>query len=356
VCGAIRIPHAGTAWRQVSPKPAAPFLFHRFCFVTLWDLFVGQHVPMTKFARLFPAALEGLFENPRVTDLLLDGFENTFIDCGNGLERAANPFVSDSELAAFLSDLAFEVGSRIDIAKPMADFMVGSLRFHAVLGHGISPNPQLSIRRHVEQKVRLDHLEEVNMFDFSTKTLLLELLDSRANILISGPTSTGKTTLLSALIAELNERVICIEQIPELILSSPAVSLLERPSNQEGAGEISIQQLVVETLRMRPDRIVVGEVRGKEMGVLLQAMNNGHSGTLATLHARSLGEVAGRLVMLGHLSGLSKELVNQMVLGSVDFVIQLGRENGVRRISAIGKPTIINGILEVRSMPGIRAA
>jgi len=194
------------------------------------------------------------------------------------------------------------------------------------------------------------------MFDFPTKTLLLELLDSRANILISGPTSTGKTTLLSALIAELNERVICIEQIPELILSSPAVSLLERPSNQEGAGEISIQQLVVETLRMRPDRIVVGEVRGKEMGVLLQAMNNGHSGTLATLHARSLGEVAGRLVMLGHLSGLSKELVNQMVLGSVDFVIQLGRENGVRRISAIGKPTIINGVLEVRSMPGIRAA
>ncbi|MCF8528874.1 MAG: Flp pilus assembly complex ATPase component TadA [Aquiluna sp.] len=311
---------------------------------------------MTKFARLFPAALEGQFENPLVTDLLLDGFENTFIDCGNGLERAPNPFVSHGELAAFISDLAFEAGSRIDIAKPMADFMVGSLRFHAVLGHGVSPNPQLSVRRHVEQTVRLDHLLEVNMFDSSTKALLLELLESRANILISGPTSTGKTTLLSALIAELNERVICIEQTPELILRSPAVSLIERPPNQEGAGEISIQQLIVETLRMRPDRIVVGEVRGKEMAVLLQAMNNGHSGTLATLHARSLTEVAGRLVMLGHLSGLSKELVNQLVLGSVDYVIQLGREHGVRRISAIGKPNINNGILEVLSVAGIRAA
>jgi pilus assembly protein CpaF len=225
-----------------------------------------------------------------------------------------------------------------------------------VLGHGVSPNPQLSIRRHVEQVVRLEHLLEVKMFDLSTKALLLELLESRANILISGPTSTGKTTLLSALIAELNERVICIEQTPELNLRSPAVSLLERPANQEGSGEISIQQLVVETLRMRPDRIVVGEVRGKEMGVLLQAMNNGHSGTLATLHARSLSEVAGRLLMLGHLSGLSQELINQMVLGSVDFVIQLGRENGTRRICAIGKPTLRKGTLEVLPLDEVRAA
>lgn len=311
---------------------------------------------MTNSAQVFPAKFAALVENPTLTDLLLDGFENTFVDSGQGLERAPNPFDSDSELATFIADLAFEAGSRIDIAKPMADFMVGSLRFHAVLGYGVSPNPQLSIRKHVEQRVRLDHLLEVKMFDSSTKSLLLELLESKANILISGPTSSGKTTLLSALIAELNERVICIEQTPELNLSSPAVSLLERPANQEGSGEISIQQLVVETLRMRPDRIVVGEVRGQEMGVLLQAMNNGHSGTLATLHARSLGEVAGRLLMLGHLSGLSQELTTQMVLGSVDFVIQLGRENGTRRISEIGKPHLIQGRIEVRPIAETRAA
>ena len=294
-----------------------------------------------------PQALQGLLELPGVTDVLIDGSASCHIDAGQGLVLAPNPFESDLEIFKAISDLAYENGARIDISKPMADFMIGPLRFHAVLPFGVSKTPLLSIRRHPQSKVKLEHLAEVGLFDDSLESELKDLLRSRANILISGPTSSGKTTLLSALISELHERVICIEQIPELRLAAPAISLLERPSNQEGVGHISLDSLVVEALRMRPDRIVVGEVRGTELSVMLQAMNNGHSGTMATLHARSLEEVPNRLLMLGLLSGLTPDLTESLVVGSIDAVIQLGRIEGVRKITGIGKPIIRDSALSM---------
>jgi pilus assembly protein CpaF len=215
--------------------------------------------------------------------------------------------------------------------------MISGYRFHAVLGHGVSAMPLLSIRRHPNAQIKLEHLAEVGMLSQSQLEFLQGALRDRQNIVVAGATSSGKTTLLSALIAELDERVLCIEQIPELVVREPAISMHERPANQEGLGAISMQQLVIEALRMRPDRIVVGEVRGSEFGVLLQAMNNGHRGTMATLHCKSLADLPNRLLLLGLLSGFDRNLTELMVQQSFDLVLQLDRIAGVRTLTQIGR-------------------
>ncbi len=294
-----------------------------------------------------PKLLAELMAQPGLTDLALNGHSHTYIDVGEGLQRTTNPFDSEDELFGFLIELGFQSGSRIDMAKPIADFMVEGCRFHAVLGQGVSPKPLVSIRRHPNQIIRLDHLVEVGMLSSSQLEFLGDALNQRQNIVVAGATSCGKTTLLGALIAELDERVICIEQIPELLVSEPAISLHERSANQEGAGAVSMQQLVIEALRMRPDRIVVGEVRGSEFGVLLQAMNNGHTGTMATLHSKNLADLPNRLILLGLLSGFDRELTVSMVGQSFDLVLQLQRVDGIRKLTHIGKLTSELAVIEV---------
>ncbi len=294
-----------------------------------------------------PDALAKLLAKPGLTDLILNGHLHTYIDVGEGLVRTVNPFQNQQELTELLIELGFETGSRIDMAKPISDFMIGNFRFHAVLGHGVSEKPLVSIRRHPNIQVRLEHLVEVGMLTKRQLDILQTALKSRQNIVVAGATSSGKTTLLGALIAELNERVVCIEQIPELVIKEPAVSMHERPANQEGLGSIAMQQLVIEALRMRPDRIVVGEVRGSEFGVLLQAMNNGHRGTMATLHCKSLTDLPDRLLMLGMLSGFDRALTEQMVSQSFDLVLQLEKLQGVRTLTNIGRFTQRLEVVEV---------
>jgi pilus assembly protein CpaF len=294
-----------------------------------------------------PKPLAELIARPGLTDLTLNGHAHSYIDVGEGLHRTSNPFASERELFEFLVELGFQTGSRIDMSKPISDFMVQGFRFHAVLGQGVSPKPLVSIRRHPQEVIRLAHLVEVGMLSQRQHEFLETALLQRQNIVVAGATSCGKTTLLGALIAELDERVICIEQIPELIVEDPAVSLHERAANQEGAGAVSMQQLVIEALRMRPDRIVVGEVRGSEFGVLLQAMNNGHTGTMATLHSKSLEDLPNRLILLGLLSGFDRELTVQMVSQSFDLVLQLQRVEGLRKLTQIGRLTTELSVIEV---------
>ncbi len=284
-----------------------------------------------------PDRLTKLLAREGLTDLILNGHLHTYIDVGQGLNRTSNPFESQSELSQALIELGFQTGARVDIAKPISDFVVSGLRFHVVLGHGVSPVPLVSIRKHPAVQVRLEHLLELGMLTNGQLEFLKLALANRENIVIAGATSSGKTTLLGALIAELQERIICIEQIPELVIREPAVSLQERPANQEGLGAISLQQLVIEALRMRPDRIVVGEVRGSEFGVLLQAMNNGHRGTMTTLHCKSIADLANRLTLLGLLSGFDKDLTKQMVSQSFDLVLQLERVEGIRKLTQVGR-------------------
>lgn len=337
-------PQCAVARRQVSPKPAGPFFFHRNLYQATSDCSLIQHLGMTI---QLPKPLSELLARPGLSDLVINGHSHTYIDVGDGLQRTVNPFASQQELFEFLIELGFQTGSRIDIAKPISDFMVDGFRFHAVLGQGVSPTPLVSVRRHPNAVIRLEHLVEVGMLSRSQREFLLAALTERQNIVVAGATSSGKTTLLSALIAELDERVICIEQIPELVLTEPCISLHERVANQEGVGAVLMQQLVIEALRMRPDRIVVGEVRGSEFGVLLQAMNNGHTGTMATLHSKSLVDLPGRLILLGLLSGFDRELCAQMVSQSFDLVLQLQRVEGLRMLTQIGRLTSDFEVVEV---------
>lgn len=296
---------------------------------------------------LVPAALMRLLEIPGVSDILVDGAKNCLIDVGRGLEQAPNPFESERELQNAMRQMAFEAGTRLDLAKPAADFMIGRIRFHAVLPFGICATSLISIRVHPESQLSLEALENSGFIEPVQRDVLKQALKSRANLIICGPTSSGKTTLLSALIAELTERVICIEQTPELQIKWPAIRLHEREANQEGLGQISMQDLLTHSLRMRPDRIVVGEVRGAELAQMLQAMNNGHAGTMATLHARSISEVPNRLVSLGMMAGLSSKLTGILAGTSIDLVVQVGITNQIRKVVAIGKVRLVARKLQI---------
>lgn len=293
--------------------------------------------------------LRQLLATAGVTDIVISGSEFAQADFGSGLIEIESPFSSDRTMAAAMITLALEAGSRLDIAKPIADFSYQGVRYNAVLPQGVSEKPLLSIRVHPRRRVRLAHLVEAQMLSESQAGFLKNQLFLKKNILVSGATSSGKTTLLGALLAEISERVVVLEQTPELFVEQPAIAMTERIANQEGAGAVELDALVVNALRMRPDRIVVGEVRSKEFKVLLQAMNNGHRGTMATLHASSLTQIPERLEMLGVLSGLTSEITSRMVASSVDLFLQLENLQG-RRLSAIGEPVMESGRLVVREL------
>jgi pilus assembly protein CpaF len=280
-----------------------------------------------------PAQLEALFTKG-VTELMLVGSENCFVDRGGFLERVQSPFDSDAALSSLLIELALESGSRLDLAKPMADFSISNFRFSAQLQSAVSAHPMVTIRRHPQTQITLEHLLASGFLTQSQAQFLSEAVKAEKTILISGATSSGKTTLLGALVHHSAKRCAVIEQTPEIKVSAPSFSLLERPNNQEGLGLISQSELLSAALRMRPDRLVLGEVRGAEFVALLQAVNNGHP-ALATLHARSLTEVPNRLLLLGQLANIERELVAQLAMG-IDFLVQL--ENlQTRRIAEIGR-------------------
>ncbi len=294
--------------------------------------------------------IKRLLSLPGLNDLVINGTECAQADFGLGLKDIENPFLSSQALSLALSHLALSAGTRLDIAKPIADFSLFGARFHAVLAQGISSIPLASIRKHQQSEITLQHLVEAQMLTANQSAWASEQVALKKSLLISGATSSGKTTLLRALLQGSMERVIAIEQTPELMLAPPAVCLTERLANQEGVGAITLDELVVHALRMRPDRIVVGEIRSKEFQVLLQAINNGHPGTMATLHASSLSQVAERALILGMLSGMSAALTQRLFASSIDFVLQLSRQQGVRALEAVGRPRISAGHLVIEDV------
>lgn len=297
-----------------------------------------------------PAEIAKLLALPGVTDLLMNGHEHTFIDAGRGLERCPNPFDSEEALRAAVVQMALAANGRLDNSMPAGDFAIGRLRVHGVLPVGIAAATTVSIRQHPVERVLLQHLIEVQMISGSQLELISRMISQSENFLITGATGAGKTTLLSALINEMPGRTICIEEVTELNPPQPGISLTTRRANIEGYGELNTQLLLREALRMRPDRVVVGEARGAELLHLLQAMNNGHRGSAATVHASSLSAVPDRLIMLGMLSGATRELTTRLVIGSIDWVIQLGRVDGSRRILGIGKPELRDDELSIREI------
>ena len=295
---------------------------------------------------VLPSWLEKLTSIKDVKDVLLNGLD-CLIDRGEGLQRVRSPFSSEDSLSQALITLAFEFGARLDIASPMLDLSIGKLRLHMLLPHGICTSPSLSVRVHSNQVITLDELHQRKMISSSQLDVIRQSLEERKSIVISGATSSGKTTLLRAMLAECQERVVTIEQVPELFLTSPAVSLTARENNQEGVGQITLSDLVVQSLRMRPDRVVVGEVRRDEFIAFLQAVSNGHPGSLTTLHASSINQVPQRLILLGLLSGVSAEVTAQLVASTIDLVLQLDRQAGARQLVAIAKPVLIDNQLQM---------
>jgi pilus assembly protein CpaF len=236
--------------------------------------------------------------------------------------------------------LAAAAGRRLDDATPFVDVrLADGTRFHAVLSPVAAPGTCLSLRVPSRHVLGLDDLVAAGSLSVAGASVLRDLLDARLAFLISGGTGTGKTTLLNSLLSlvDSSERLVLVEDASELRPDHPHVVRLEaRPPNVEGSGEITMRQLVRQALRMRPDRLVIGEVRGAEVVDLLSALNTGHEGGCGTVHANSAADVPARLEALGALAGLNREALHSQLSSALHAVVHLVRApNGLRRVSEI---------------------
>ena len=293
-----------------------------------------------------PNWLLELIDNERVSDILLSS-SGSQIDYGDGLENLSEITYSELELATLARELIQLGGRRLDHANPFADVSLpGGLRVHAALKSGCSKQTLISIRLHQANAISL---EKLLVFPFASaihQTQIREIALSGESFLIAGPTGSGKTTLLRAMLSETTERVIAVEDVTELA-SKDIIGLQSRSSNVEGQGEIGLEQLVRESLRMRPDRIVVGEVRGSELIAMLQALNTGHRGA-TTIHANGLAQVPERLSTIKADLAISDHSFSKMVAAAFEWVISLEAKAGQRRVSGIGKFELEENQLVVR--------
>lgn len=290
--------------------------------------------------------LARLLALPGVTDLLVNGWQQVWVQraaggagrgLGQVLEPVASPFESEAELGQLAQQLIAHGGRHLDQANPFADVSMGSasgggLRVHAALASGCNPNTHLSIRVHLNRLFGLEQLFDFGMFDQGQFNLLRQIILQRENFLISGATGSGKTTLLRAMLAEcVGERIIALEDVAELGLQGGHfISLQTRQANVEGRGEISLERLVREALRMRPDRLVVGEVRGAELLVMLQALNTGHRGAGATIHANSFDDVLPRANAIGRLAGLGSADMLEQIQSAFSWLIHVDHRTVVK--------------------------
>lgn len=285
--------------------------------------------------------LEPLLRFPDVTDVLVNGPDEVWADTGSGLVRTSVRFTDEASLRRLAQRLTAAAGRRLDDAAPYADARLpGGVRLHAVLPPVAAGGTCLSLRLPRRRAFTLDELITARTVPPEGADLLAALIRSRAAFLITGGTGTGKTTLLSSLLSLVDpaERLLLVEDSAELKPAHPHVVRLEaRPPNVEGAGGVTLDDLVRQALRMRPDRLVVGEVRGREVVVLLQALNTGHEGGCGTLHANTAADVPARLEALACAAGLTREAVHSQLAAALDVVVHLVRDpgGGRRRVAEI---------------------
>lgn len=279
--------------------------------------------------------LEPLLADPAVTDILVNGPEEVWIDRGCGLERAAVRFADTAAVRRLAQRLATTAGRRLDDARPWVDARLpDGTRLHAVLPPVVVGSPCLSLRVVRSRAFTLGELVAAGTLDTATAGLLRSVLDARLSFLISGGTGSGKTTLLSCLLGLVDPaaRIVLAEDSAELRPDHPHVVRLEsRPANQEGAGEVTLRDLVRQALRMRPDRLVVGEVRGPEVTDLLSALNTGHEGGCGTVHANAAADVPARLEALAATAGLDRAALHSQLASALCLVVHLTRESSGRR-------------------------
>jgi pilus assembly protein CpaF len=278
---------------------------------------------------------------PGVTDLVVNGPGEVWIDRGLGLERwEAARDVTEAQVREAAVRLASIAGRRLDDAAPMTDArMPDGSRLHAVLPPIAERGTAISLRAVRARALSLDDLVLSGTLAPEAARLLAELVRSRASLLITGATGSGKTTLLASLLSLVphHERIVLIEEAGELTPSHPhVVRLVERRANVEGAGAVGLERLVREALRMRPDRIVLGECRGPEVRDVMLALNTGHRGGFATLHANGPDDVPARLHGLAALAGLAPAATSLLAASAFAAVVHLERHGGRRRVSECG--------------------
>ena len=299
-----------------------------------------------EFAELLP-----LVADASVTDVFVSAGA-VWVDRGSGLtaQRLRLPEQRVRELAVRLIGRG---GRHVDEATPCVDVRIGDgIRVHAVLAPVAVAGTQLSIRLPDHQRLSLDDLEQRGAFERVGADAVRALVRNRVNTLVVGAGGSGKTTLLAAMLAEVPaaERIITIEDVAELRIDHPHVVALEaRQANLEGAGEVTLERLVRESLRMRPDRLVLGECRGPEVRELLMALNTGHDGGAGTLHANGLHDVPARLEALGALAGLSTDAMARQVASAIGAVVHVERREGWRGVAAIGKVVMRDGALAIET-------
>jgi pilus assembly protein CpaF len=285
--------------------------------------------------------LEPLLRDPSVTDVLVNGPGEVWVDAGDGLRLTEVRFADEPSVRRLAQRLAAVAGRRLDDTAPYADARLpGGVRLHAVLPPIASAGTALSLRLPRRRAFTLDELVAAGTIPAAGAVLLGGLVAARVAFLVTGGTGSGKTTILSSLLslADPGERLILVEDSAELRPAHPHVVGLEsRPPNVEGAGGVTLHDLVRQALRMRPDRLVVGEVRGREVVDLLAALNTGHEGGCATIHANTPADVPARLEALACAAGLSRDAVHSQLAAALDLVIHLVRETpaGRRRVSEI---------------------
>ncbi|WP_203336523.1 TadA family conjugal transfer-associated ATPase [Nocardioides limicola] len=287
--------------------------------------------------------LEPLLADPEVTDVLVNGPVAVHVDRGTGLELTGVTFADDEAVRRLARRLAAQAGRRLDEAMPYVDARLpdGS-RLHAVLSPVASPGTLISIRVFRSRSLTLADMVETGGVTEGGAQLLQALVADRRALLVTGGTGTGKTTMLAALLSLVDpgERIVVVEDSAELRPDHPHVVGLEgRPANIEGRGEIALATLVRQALRMRPDRLVVGEVRGAEVVDLLAALNTGHTGGCGTLHANSASDTPARVEALALAAGLTRAAAHSQFGAAVEAVVHLARDrDGQRVLREIGVP------------------
>ena len=286
--------------------------------------------------------LEHWAAQPGVTDILVNGTREVWIDDADGLHRVDFAFADEAAVRRLATRLASSAGRRLDDASPWVDARLpNGMRLHAVLHPLARFGTTISLRLPATTPFTLADLEARRMFDAPTRRRLLKLVAAGVPLLLSGGTRPGKTTLLAALLAAVpaRERIVVAEDSAELNVAHPHVVYLEgRPPNVEGAGAVTLRDLVRQSLRMRPDRLIVGEVRGAEVVDLLNALNTGHSGGAATVHANSAADALVRLELLALQAGLGRDAARTAINTAFRSVIHIERDaQGRRRIRGIAE-------------------
>lgn len=294
--------------------------------------------------------LEPLLADPTIADILVNTYKNVYIERKGMLEHTGIQFRDDMHLMTIIDRIVSAVGRRVDESSPMVDArLADGSRVNAIIPPLSLDGPCLSIRRFGHNRLLAEDLIENHSLTPSMLELLQGCVRARLNVLISGGTGAGKTTFLNVLSSYISnrERIVTIEDAAELLLNQEHVVRLEtRPPNIEGKGAVHQRQLVINSLRMRPDRIIVGEVRGEEALDMLQAMNTGHDGSLTTIHANSPRDALSRLETMVAMSNLNlpETAIRRQIASAIDVVIQVSRmSDGTRKIVSIAEITGMEG-------------